>query len=292
MARIIYFGNEQLAQGIKPQTPIFDALIEHGYEIAALILPTANTRKPFPIALKAQAHNIPIYYTKDNAEILDIVTKTKADIGVLAAFSKFIGKSIIDAFPYGIINVHPSLLPKYRGTTPIESALLSGDQETGVSIMRLVKAMDAGPIFAQGKAAITPQTTKQSLYEELSTLGAQLLIDVLPGILAKTAPESPQNEAQATFTTPLDKTLSPLQIASKSAQELAREVVAFAGFPKSKLVLRDKNCVITATHVADQPQSELDQLCADGKYLVIDQLIPENSKAMSADSFLNGLKHQ
>lgn len=292
MARIIYFGNEQLAQGIKPQTPIFDALIEHGYEIAALILPTANTRKPFPIALKAQAHNIPIYYTKDNAEILDIVTKTKADIGVLAAFSKFIGKSIIDAFPYGIINVHPSLLPKYRGTTPIESALLSGDQETGVSIMRLVKAMDAGPTFAQGKVAITPQTTKQSLYEELSTLGAQLLIDVLPGILAKTAPESPQNEAQATFTTLLDKTLSPLQIASKSAQELAREVIAFAGFPKSKLVLRDKNCVITAAHVADQPQSELDQLCADGKYLVIDQLIPENSKAMSADSFLNGLRHQ
>lgn len=292
MAKIIYFGNEQLAQGIKAKTPIFDALIDNGYEIVALILPTANTRKPFPIDLKAKAHNIPVYYTKDTAEILDIVTKTQPDIGVLAAFSKFISTSIIEAFPYGIINIHPSLLPKYRGTTPIESALLSGNDETGVSVMRLVKAMDAGPTFAQSTVKITPETTKQSLYEELSTLGAKLLIDVLPGILEKTAPESPQDDSQATFTTPLDKSLSLLKTDSKSSQELVREVIAFAGFPKSKLNLHGKNCVITAAHSADTAETELDQLCADGKYLVIDQLIPENSKPMTAKAFLNGLKNQ
>lgn len=292
MAKIIYFGNEQLAQGIKAKTPIFDALIANNYDIVALILPTEHTRKPFPIDLEAKKHNIPVYYTKDTTEILDIITKTQPDIGVLAAFSKFIPNSIIEAFPYGIINIHPSLLPKYRGTTPIESAILSGDKETGVSIMRLVKAMDAGPTFAQGKVNITDQTTKQSLYEELSNLGAQLLIDVLPGILEKTAPESPQDDSQATFTTPLDKSLSSLQTTSKSAQELVREVVAFAGFPKSKLQLAGKNCIITAAHSASTAETELDQPCADGNYLIIDQLIPENSKPMTATAFLNGLKNQ
>ena len=185
MAKIIYFGNEQLAQGIKAKTPIFDALLDNDYEIVALILPTANTRKPFPIDLKAKANHIPVHYTKDTSEILNIINQTQPDIGVLAAFSKFIPTSILEAIPNGIINIHPSLLPKYRGTTPIESALLNGDELAGVSVMRLVKAMDAGPTYAQGEVKITDQTTKQSLYEHLSNLGAKLLIDVLPGILAK-----------------------------------------------------------------------------------------------------------
>ena len=292
MAKIIYFGNEQLAQGIKAKTPIFDALLDNDYEIVALILPTANTRKPFPIDLKAKANHIPVHYTKDTSEILNIINQTQPDIGILAAFSKFIPTSILEAIPNGIINIHPSLLPKYRGTTPIESALLNGDELAGVSVMRLVKAMDAGPTYAQGEVKITDQTTKQSLYEHLANLGAKLLIDVLPGILAKTAPESLQDDTQATFTTPLDKSLSLLKTDSKSAQELVCEVKAFAGFPKSKLNLCGKNCTITAAHSANQPKSELDQLCADGKYLIIDQLIPENSKPMTAEAFLNGLKNQ
>ena len=235
MAKIIYFGNEQLAQGIKAKTPIFDALLDNDYEIVALILPTANTRKPFPIDLKAKANHIPVHYTKDTSEILNIINQTQPDIGVLAAFSKFIPTSILEAIPNGIINIHPSLLPKYRGTTPIESALLNGDELAGVSVMRLVKAMDAGPTYAQGEVKITDQTTKQSLYEHLANLGAKLLIDVLPGILAKTAPESLRDDTRATFTTPLDKSHNLLKNDSKSAQELVCEVKAFSGFPKSKL---------------------------------------------------------
>ncbi len=292
MTRIIYFGNEQLAQGIKAKTPIFDAIIQNNYEICALILPTANTRKPFPIDIKAKEHNIPVYYTKDTQEILDIITKTQPDLGVLAAYSKFIPDRIINAFPCGIANIHPSLLPKYRGTTPIESALLNGDNETGVSVMALAHDMDAGDVYAQAKVQITPETTKQSLYEELSMLGAKLLIDTIPGIIAKNAPKTPQNHAEATFTTPLDKSLSELKIADKGASELVREVRAFAGFPKSKLILRDKTCTISKAHTADSPTTEIDQKCADSKYFVIDELIPENSRPMNAKAFLNGLKNQ
>lgn len=290
MAKIIYFGNEQLAQGIKPKTPIFDALVEAGHEICALILSNAHTRKPFEIAKRAEKLGIPIYFTKNNDEINEIIAKYQPEIGVLSAYGKIIKDETIEAFPFGIINIHPSLLPKYRGTTPIESALLNNDEETGVSVMRLAHDMDAGNILAQETVKITPETTKQSLYEELSTLGAKLIVDVLPRVLDKSIAETAQNHAEATFTAPLNKAMSILDTAHKSALRLSREIVAFAGFPKSKTTLLDTPCTILEAHVEDQAKTELDLRCSDGKYLVIDKLLPENSRPMDAKSFLNGHK--
>ena len=290
MAKIIYFGNEQLAQGVKYHTPIFEALLNSGHEICALVLPDAHVRKPFAVTKLAEQNHIPIHLVHRGKDLLSIIEQYHPDLGVLAAFGKMVPDEAINAIPCGIINVHPSLLPKYRGTTPIESPLLNGDTETGVSVMRLVKEMDAGPILAQAKVAITPETTKQSLYDQLSALGAQLISDVLGGVLAKNAHETAQDDAQATFTTKLDKSQSELKYAVKGAQTLANEVRAFAGFPKSKTVLLEIPCTITAAHVADQASTELDLLCADGKYLVIDRLLPENSKEMDAKSFLNGHK--
>ncbi|MBO4855708.1 methionyl-tRNA formyltransferase [Candidatus Saccharibacteria bacterium] len=289
--KIIFFGNEQLAQGIKAKTPIFDTLLadEH-YEICALVLPKAHVRKPFPITIQAQKHHIKIRQVQKGAELLPIIEEFKPEIGVLAAFGKLVPEAAINAIPCGILNIHPSLLPKYRGTTPIETALLNGDDETGVSIMRLAKEMDAGNILAQEKVQITAETTKQSLYEELSALGAKLLLNVMPGTLAKNAPETAQNDAEATFTQKLSKDLALLKPSEKAAKTLYNEVRAYAGFPKSKTVLFDIPCTITQAHVADQASTELDLLCADGKYLIIDRLLPENSKEMDAKSFLNGHK--
>ena len=290
MSKIIYFGNEQLAQGVKTKTPIFDALLSTEHEIVALVLPAAHVRKPFAVDTLARKHNIPVHYVERGRDLLPIIQQYKPDLSVLAAFGKIVPQDAIDAIPCGIINVHPSLLPKYRGTTPIETPLLNGDTETGVSVMRLVMAMDAGPILAQEKVQITAETTKQSLYDELSTIGAKLILDVLPGTLAKNAPETPQDESEATFTQKLSKDLSDLNFAAKAAQTLANEVRAYAGFPKSKTILLDIPCTITKAHVADSPLTELDQRCADGKYLIIDRLLPENSKEMDAKSFLNGHK--
>lgn len=286
--QIIFFGNEQLAQGIKAGTPIFDALLANNYQICALVLPAAHVRKPFPIAVKAEKAGIPIHYVAKGRELLPIIEQYQPQLGVLAAFGKLVPQSAIDAIPGGIINIHPSLLPKYRGTTPIEAPLLNGDTKTGVSVMRLVKEMDAGPLLAQGEVEITPETTKQDLYEALSQKGIELLLQVLPGALAKNAPETAQDEAQASFTAKLDKSMSELKFAEKGASELVREVVAFAGFPKSKTVLLNIPCTITKAHVADEAATILDQKCADGKYFVIDRLLPENSKEMDAKSFLNG----
>jgi len=290
MAKIIFLGNEQLAQGIKAKTPIFDSLIEAGYEIAALILPNGHTRKPFAIAKVAEKHQIPVFFTKNNSEILEIIKNTKADIGVLAAFGRIIKDEVIEAFPCGILNIHPSLLPKYRGTTPIESALLNNDDETGVSLMRLAHDMDAGAILGQSHCKITPETTKQALYETLAQAGAKLLIEALPAALTGKTKETEQDHSQATFTKPLDKSMSQLDPENKSALELSREVVAFAGFPKSKYQFLGVPCSVTESKVANSTESELDLLCKDGKYLIIKRLIPENSKEMDAKSFLNGRK--
>ncbi len=289
--KILYFGNEQLAQGIKAKTPIFDSLLaDERYEICALILPKAHIRKPFPITIKAQEANIEIRQVQTGAELLPIINEYQPEVGILAAFGKLVPESAINAIPSGILNIHPSLLPKYRGTTPIETALLNGDTTTGVSIMRLAKKMDAGNILAQETVNITNSTTKQSLYEELSKLGAKLLLDVLPGVLAKNAPETTQNDAEATFTQKLSKDLALLKPAEKAAQTLYNEVRAYANFPKSKTTLLNIPCIITSAHVADHASTSLDLLCSDGKYLIIDRLLPENSKEMDAKSFLNGHK--
>jgi methionyl-tRNA formyltransferase len=289
--KLIFFGNEQLAQGIKAKTILFDSLLSSDqFEICALLLTNPNHRKPYAIEKSAKAANIPVFFSKNSDEILETIQRYDADVAVLASYGKIIPERIINAFPGGIINIHPSLLPKYRGTTPIESALLNGDTETGVSVMRLVKAMDAGNILAQVKVKITPDTTKQSLYEELAQAGANALIEVLPKVVAKNASETPQDEAQASFTAQLDKSQSQLQPALKTAKTLSNEVRAFAGFPKSKATFLDIPCVVTKAHVSDAAITELDLQCKDGKYLVIDRLIPENSKEMDAASFLNGHK--
>ena len=291
--KILFFGNEQLAQGIKAKTSIFNALLAaKNIEICALVLPKVHVRKPFPIAIEAEKNGVEIRQVQKASELLPIIEEYKPKVGILAAFGKLVPESAINAIPCGILNIHPSLLPKYRGTTPIESALLNGDEETGVSIMRLAKEMDAGNILAQKTVKITTKTTKQSLYEELAQLGAQLLLDVLPGVLAKNAPETAQNDAEATFTSKLDKDLALLKPAEKAAQTLYNEVRAYAGFPKSKTTLLGVPCTITLAHVADSATSELDLLCADGKYLVIDRLLPENSKEMDVKSFLNGHKNK
>ena len=111
---------------------------------------------------------------------------------------------------------------------------------------------------------------------------------VLPGVVAKNAPESSQDEAQATFTAQLTKDLSELQPALKSAQTLSNEIRAYAGFPKSKYIFLDTPCTVTSAHVAPEAKNTIDLKCADGNFLIIDRLIPENSKEMDAKSFLNG----
>lgn len=290
---IIFLGNEQLAQGLdRAICPSFEALIRHGYHIVALVLPSQKFRKTPHIIKVAQSQQIPIHFIEKSREIIPLISQYQAQLGILASFGKIIPEDVISAFPLGILNLHPSLLPKYRGTTPIETALLNDDSRTGISIMGLTKDMDAGPIYAQKTIRIDRNTSKQALYEQLATIGSQLLITILPQYLDHHIKSISQDASQASFTKPLNKSDGSLNPSQYSAMELANQVRAYLNFPKSKTTLLGTNCTITKAHSSNSPSTELDLLCNDGNYLVIDQLRPDNGKTMTAAAFINGKKNR
>ena len=259
---IIFFGNQKLVQGIKPDiTPVTDILEQAGHKIIAHILTK-----------------------EDLLKIPEILEQHPTAVAVLASFGYIVPGSIISLFePLGILNIHPSLLPKYRGSTPIETAIASGDKQTGVSIMKIVKAMDAGDVYAQKTIEISPTDTKFTLAQKLTTLGAFSLVEILNN------PSTPKPQSGTpTFTEKLTKQMSALRPDTKTATQLDREIRAFLSFPKSKITLMGKSCIILKAHPATTRQTPLDLKCSDNNYLIIDELLPENSKKMTALDFLNG----
>ena len=218
--------------------------------------------------------------------------------GILASFGVMIKSDVLAAFaPEGILNLHPSLLPKYRGASPIETAILAGDNDFGYSIMRLVKAMDAGPIYHQDTLENLP-LDKTAIYQTLATAGAEWLIQNLDQI--RYLEPVPQDEAGATFTTKLSKSDSLLHPESHTATEIFRQIVAYQGFPKPKYEFYGKTCILLEAHIVDtntivcdpslapELSTPLMLKCADRNFVAIDRLQPEGKKPMDAISFMNG----
>ncbi|HWZ65510.1 MAG TPA: methionyl-tRNA formyltransferase, partial [Patescibacteria group bacterium] len=205
------------------------------------------------IAIVAKKHNIPVLLPDNPREIIEVLAGYKPEIGVLVAYGKIIPQSIIDLFPYGILNLHPSLLPIYRGPTPIEQAILDGASKTGVSIMQLVKAMDAGPIYDQKEVVIKNYESKQELTEHLLISGGKLMIETLEKVLSSSLAPNPQNEASATYTSLIDKKNGMVDW-HKPAIELERQIRAFATWPQSRATIYSQSLapldvIITAANL-------------------------------------------
>jgi methionyl-tRNA formyltransferase len=290
--RLVFFGNERLATGLEhTNTPTLKALIDNGYDIAAVISNysegrSRNARK-LEIAEVAAAHNIPVLLPTHLRDIKDDIKNLNADAGILVAYGKIIPKEIIDIFPGGIINIHPSLLPKYRGPTPVEQAILDGASETGTSIMRLVPEMDAGPVFDQGKINLSGNETKEQLANKLLDLGGELLINNLPSILDGSAMPMSQNEAEATYTQLLKKEDGVINW-NKPADFIERQVRAFLSFPKSRANVLGKDIIITKSKTAkDKHDGQLVIQCNPG-FLEIQELIAPSGRVISGSEFLRG----
>ena len=238
--------------------------------------------------------------TKDDLETVKQIkaNQTAPIYGILASFGVIIKEDLLELFePEGILNIHPSLLPDLRGPSPIETAILRGDDYFGVSIMKLVKAMDAGPLYYQTKTdtkLLNPDCArpddKLTIYNSLATTGANWIVGHLESLPSPT----PQDDKPVTYTQKFDKTISTLNPSQKSARQLLREISAFSGFPKSKYTFFGKECIIHSAHIANPPlfpegPEELSFQCADGVTLYIDSLQPAGKKPMDAKSFLNGL---
>ena len=228
--------------------------------------------------------------TRADLEVVkDLKAKNPALPAVLASFGILIKQDVLNLFePTGILNIHPSLLPKYRGPSPIESAILNGDTTFGVSVMKLVKAMDAGPIYFQKSFTFDYSVAKIEIYSHLATAAATWLSENLAKL------PTPKNQSGTpTFTKKLTTSLSPLNPKTHSALELHNQIRAFQSFPKSRYNFYDTDCIILKSHVATPDKlspKDLSLKCADGNYLIIDQLQPAGKKPMDAKSFLNGYR--
>ena len=237
MTSLVFLGNEQLSstKGYS-KTVILDELLRAGYDIEAIIVKkttrsTAAGSANLAITQTAKKHLIPLVEVRDKDGLRRVANSMKSDTAILASFGLMIPVDIIDSFKIGIINVHPSILPQYRGATPVEAAILNGDTATGVSLMQLTPHMDTGGIYAKTALELTGQETKLALTEQLARLGASLLTKVLPDILAGKKPVK-QGDSKATYTNLLSKK-DGLIDTKKPAEILAREIRAYSDWPGS-----------------------------------------------------------
>ena len=287
-AKIVFFGTEDFS------LTALNGLIEAGYTIAAVVTKPDSKKGRGQqlvapaVKVLASRFNIPVWQPETLASITDDIKALGPATGVLVSYGKIVPQSIIDLFTPGIINVHPSLLPKYRGPSPIESAIINGDSVTGVSIMQLSARMDAGPVYTAKEHPLQGTETRPELYHALADIGTNLLLETLPRIMDGSLQPTPQDDATATYCQLLQKSDANLDLATLTAHQAERQIRAHLGFPKSKLTLLNQTVIITKAHVTDQPKTPLDPESQDGVYLSIDELIAPSGRRMSAEAFLNG----
>ena len=257
MEKIIFFGNGPLAD----------------YALAVF-------KKHFEVVFHARTR-------EDLEKVREIKAKYPEAHGILASFGVLIKSDILEIFePEGILNIHPSLLPLYRGASPIESAILNGDTEFSVSIMKLVKAMDAGPIYYQTTLTGLP-LCKNDIYKALAETGAKWLASNLNSLSKPVL----QDDSKATFCGKLDKSMGVLTPETDTAEKTFRKIVAYNVFPKAKYAFFGVPCIIHEAHILKPSETAVLTIpCADGALVAVDTLQPEDRKIMDAKSFLNGYK--
>ena len=288
---IVFFGTEEFS-AISLQ-----ALIDAGFEISAIIT-KPDSRKGRGQKLQAptvkkigEKFEIPVLQPSKMSEIVDFIENLPVrPIGVLVSFGRIIPQNIIELFDGGIVNVHPSLLPKYRGPSPIESAIFSGDKKTGVSIMSLSKEMDAGDVYIQEEFPLKGNETSLELYETCGKIGAEMLINHLPAIMSAKMTANPQNDSEATYCQLLKKSDAILNPETQTAEQAERQIRAFEIFPKSKIQIGENLLIVNSAKVVNENSnnSPLTIKFSDGKFLQIEKITAPSGKQMPAESYING----
>lgn len=285
---IVFFGTETHS------TLVLRALVEAGYPIAAVVTKPDSQKgrgqqlHAPEIKTYALSQNIPVWQPAKLTEIEPAIRQLGDPLGVLVSFGKIIPQAILDLFTPGIINVHPSLLPLYRGPSPIESAIANRDSKTAVSIMLLEAKMDAGPIYLQVPYALDHTETKPELYDTLFTLGANLLVQKLPAIAnGELLPEA-QDESKASYCHILTKDMGTLDLSTLTPGDAEARIRAHLGFPRSRVSIGPYTVIITKAHGVMTKNAPLDLVCANGAFLAIDELVAPSGKTMTASEFLRG----
>lgn len=288
--------------------PSLEALVAAGHEVCGVFSQPdkpvgrhQNALQPTPVKACALMHDIPVFQPvklRDGAA-LALIERLAPELIVVAAYGRILPDEILNYPQKGCINVHSSLLPKYRGAAPIHWAVLNGDEKTGVTIMHMATELDAGDIIAQTETPIGPDEPVDRLYDRLAALGAELLADTVAAIEAGTASRTPQNGAEATLAPMLSKELSPMDW-SRPARALHNQVRGLTPWPAAVTTLGGNRCKVFSTVVLDEsagaaPGTVLSAgkdgirvACGGGTVLRIDELQADGGKRMRAADYLRG----
>ena len=295
--KIVFWGTSDFA------IPSLRSLIDSGYSVLAVITnpdKPAGRKKiltPPPVKVLAQKYNIPVLQPVSLSDYgLPPITY---NLFIVAAYGKIIPKEILNLPRYGALNIHPSLLPRWRGSSPIQYTILKGDTETGVTIMIIDERIDHGPIIATSdKQRVTREATNQELHDKLAEIGAKLLLKILPKYLAGEIKPIPQDESKATYSKILTKEDGKIDW-SKSAEEIERMVRAFdpwpgawTTWPSAKKIYRIKidEAEVAVGGVNGQPcLVGPDMTVKTGRdSLKINKLTLEGKKTVKVEDFIRG----
>ena len=297
--KIIFFGTPEFA------VPSLLALIENDYNLAACVTRPDTTKgrklrlSPSPVKKITVEYKLPVWQPETMKEVVffEDLKKSKPDIIIVVAYGKIIPKEILNLPSFGCLNIHASLLPKYRGPSPIHYALLNGETVTGVTLMKMDETMDTGPILAQEKINIGEQDNLESLHQRLATLGAELLVKNLPLYLEGKIQAKSQDNRQATYTKIIKKEDGHLNFELK-AEEIARQIRTLNPWPGAFIFWQGKNLKIsqvalTKEEASDQPGkikiiNKRIFVATGDKILEIKKLQLAGHKELKATDFISG----
>lgn len=299
--RIVFMGTPDFAAASLKK------LIDEKYDIAAVFTQPDKPRDRgmklsySPVKELALENNIPVYQPTKlrDGTATELIKSLRPDILVVVAYGRILPDDMLEVPKYGAINVHASLLPKYRGAAPIQWAVLNGDKITGVTTMYLASEMDTGDIIYTAETEIGEFETSGELFDRLMIMGAELLDRTLRDIEAGTAPRTPQDHSKASYVKMLDKSLNPIEWA-KTPREVIKQIYGLQPWPVATAELDGK---VFKIYSAEYTQNKTDKApgsvvsagkkgieiaCLDGETVLITELQAAGKKRMKASDYLLG----
>ncbi|MGN1313479.1 MAG: methionyl-tRNA formyltransferase [Lachnospiraceae bacterium] len=298
--KIVFMGTPDFAVGA------LEALVKAGHEVVAAV---TQPDKPKgrggrmqlpPVKVWAIEHHIPVFQPAKikTPEAVEVLKGYQAELFVVAAFGQILSREILEMPKYGCINIHASLLPKYRGAAPIQWAILEGEKETGVTLMQMNEGLDTGDMLAKCKVSIEEGETGETLFDKLTQAGARLLIDTLPAIEAGTILPEPQDDSKSSYAPMIKKEMGLLDW-TQPAQKLERMVRGLNSWPSAYTYLNGKSMKIweakaeeaesslPAGTVTQVTKEEIKVQTGEG-WLILKSIQLEGKKRMEVKAFLLG----
>lgn len=283
-------------------------LIAEKHEIAAVFaqpdkpVGRKHILTPPPVKVCAESHNIPVFQPNSlrNEEVFNTLKEINPDIIVVVAYGKLLPKNILDLPPYGCVNGHASLLPKYRGASPIQWSIVCGETKTGVTTMYMDDGLDTGDILEQTQVEIGAEETAEELFLRLSVISARLMASTLKKIENNEITPVKQDESKATHAPIIKKEMAFIDFEEKTAGEIHCAVRGYYSWPCAYFLLNGKRVKIIKAEIGDKTDCAIGTVsdntdnfsvsCKDGVNINLLEIQPEGSKPMSAKQFLNGNK--